>query len=413
MLEELVITDLDFQGRGVARLAGKAVFVSGALPTERVKAQIFKDKPRFSEAKMLEFVTPAADRIMPACPYYARCGGCDLQHLALESQRKWKLHWWQQGLQRARIDCVAPELLADEGWGYRARARLVLEKGKIGFRAPLSHELVAIETCLVLEPRLAQLLPELSECAKTLVSNTAITLDAGENALALGVCASISAKDRRILEHFVAEKDLALWVGDAQITDKTLEYHIAPELSLRFTPNDFTQANRGLNQKMVAWVMAQLALEKGDRVADFFAGLGNFSLPLVMRGVQVISIEGVMPMVKRAKAEAQKRALTALWQAERVDLFKITPKTLRALGTFAAWIIDPPRAGAKTLCEALAKLPDALKPKKIAYVSCNPASFTRDAQLLAQAGYRIRAATLVDMFAQTTHIESITLFVKD
>ena len=146
------------------------------------------------------------------------------------------------------------------------------------------------------------------------------------------------------------------------------------------------------------------------RVLDFFCGLGNFSLPLARSGFKVLGIEGVDEMVARATANAAAHGLAERCQFRRADLFAVTPKQLQRWGKAERWLLDPPRAGAQALCEAVDR---KNAPARIVYVSCNPGTLARDAHILAQKGYRMTSGRLLHMFAQTAHVESLAVFVRD
>ncbi|MDO5091728.1 MAG: 23S rRNA methyltransferase [Cardiobacteriaceae bacterium] len=405
-----VVRDLDYRGRGVLRESGRVVFVAGALPGETVAYRITNAKKRFAEGVVTEVLQPSPERVTPPCPHYARCGGCDLQHLALAAQRRWKENWWTGQL--ARHGGGVPEtlwpLLADDGWHYRRRARLAVANGKMGFRARAAHEVVTTDQCLVLDERLNALLPALARLLPQLPPVSEITLNAGDANLAVAF-ASRAAPAQDILQDFAQMSGAAVWWGKEQIAGGTLAYQL-PEFAvdIRYTPADFTQANAQLNRAMVAQAMRFLQPQPGERIADFFSGLGNFSLPMARLGAEVVALEGEQAMVKRAQALADAQQLPL--HAARADLFTVTEKTLKNLGRFDAWLLDPPRAGAQALVSAIGK---HSAPERILYVSCDAATLVRDAAILRGKGYQLAGGGIIDMFAQTAHLESMALFVQE
>lgn len=407
------VQDLDYRGRGVVREDGRVVFVAGALPGELVEYRVTQAKKRFAEGEMTAVLQASPDRVAPPCPYYARCGGCDLQHLALDRQRRWKEAWWTGQL--VRHGGGAPQtlwpLLAGEGWHYRRRARLAVAGKTLGFRGRATHEVVAVESCMVLEPRLDALLPALAEVLPQVPMVEGMTLDAGDDSVAVGFISRerLSDVERAALRDFAAQTGAAVWWGKEQVAGAALSYRL-PEfvVEIGYTPQDFTQANAALNRAMVAQAMSVLQPQAGERVADFFAGLGNFSLPMARLGAEVVALEGDQAMVRRAQALADAHGLAV--QAQREDLFAMTEKRLKALGRFDAWLLDPPRAGAQALVQAMTA---KIAPQRIVYVSCDAATLVRDAAILRSKGYRLAGGGVIDMFAQTAHLESMALFVQE
>jgi 23S rRNA (uracil1939-C5)-methyltransferase len=185
-------------------------------------------------------------------------------------------------------------------------------------------------------------------------------------------------------------------------------------LSMPFKPVEFTQVNHGINRMLIRRAMRLLDAKPGERVADFFCGLGNFSLPIARSGATVVGIEGSEGLVARAVENAARNGLSATTDFRVADLFKMTPETYAELGRFDKLLIDPPRDGA---IELVNSLPDFSSPgdspSRIVYVSCNPATLARDASVLVhQKGYRLLAAGVANMFPHTAHVESIAVFVR-
>lgn len=405
---ELTITDLSDDGRGVARRNGKAVFVRDALPGERVLARCQRSARRFDEATITTLISASAARIDPRCEHYATCGGCQLQHLDSQAQRQQKDARFAALIQRLGAEKALTAPILGEPWQYRHRLRLhfASQQGefRLGFRSAQSHQITRVPHCQVVRPALAQALADLYERAECLHP-----LNAGEVSIA-------ECGDGQVLAQITLEKAPNASVLKALTEQFPLPLHRvgtarrslwegAPEgrypgQDWFFAPGDFTQANPEINQALLAQVRDWLEPGPGDRILDAFAGLGNFSLALAGSGAELIGLELNDTMVERARRNAEdKQGLTF----EAADLFAeriALPPSINKL------VLDPPRAGAARLCETLAASPVA----RIVYVSCDPASFERDARLLLEGGYRLTAACWADMFAQTAHMECIARF---
>ncbi|GEK72362.1 MULTISPECIES: TRAM domain-containing protein [Halomonas] len=423
----LTIDGLAHDGRGVGRLGdGKTVFVDGALPGERVEIAVHRTRQRFDEAHVREVVEASPERVTPPCAHYGTCGGCDLQHLSLDGQRRHKQAVLRELLARQGIAPDGePELLAEAGEGYRRRARLGVKvdaDGRVllGFRARHSHRLVDLDDCPILVPALAALLAPLHRHLAELEAPRQVghlelsSSDAGVT-LVIRQLREHDGDTRRWCEFALARGlHLARWVGRESPTFEwltpapDLHAHLAVDersLRLGFAPGDFLQANEAVNQRMVTEALAWLSpLAPGERVLDLFAGVGNFSLPLAALGAEVTAVEGSPAMVERLADNARRNALELT--ARQADLSRA-----EALGTLLdvpglrQVLLDPPRDGAEAVCRALAERPVP----RVLYVSCDPATLARDAAHLVRAGYVIQRWAVADMFAHTAHLESMLL----
>jgi 23S rRNA (uracil1939-C5)-methyltransferase len=416
---------LDAEGRGVARNAeGKVCFVEGALPGERVTARLVRGKRSFDVLQADSILQPSASRLEPRCPHFGVCGGCVLQHADAGVQMAEKQRWLVENL--ARIGKVQPDTLLPivygEEWGYRHRARLsvrrVEKKGGVlvGFRERRSTHVAEMRECHVLPPRVSQLIVPLRELIETLSLRERlpqIEVAVGENATALVFrhLLPFTDADKAALRKFAEENSIHLWL-QPKGPDSAHPFHPAdselwyglPEFGLKihFRATDFTQVNHALNRVLVSQALRLLDPQPGERIADLFCGLGNFSLPLAARGAQVVGFEGSRELVDRARQNAAKNGLVA--QFESVDLFKTG---IAAFGPFQKLLLDPPREGAVEIVKAL----PAAWPRRIVYVSCDPATLARDAGVLVNVqGFRLAAAGVVNMFPHTAHVESIALF---
>ena len=426
----LDIDGFDYNARGVARHDGKTAFVGGALPGERIVARITADKKRFLEAETVQILTPSPDRIAPACTHYDDCGGCALQHASDTAQHRLKESVWLEQL--ARIGKTAPTralpAISGDPWHYRSRARLAWDDARqvLGFRGRASARVVNIERCLTLPQAISARLPDIRALCRQLAQQTAIhgvDISEGDGVTVLRIRLQDAIGDRLVAAtaarwNETAAQPWQIWLqsGRDRVTKfpaaaPPLAYALpAYGLTLPYAPDDFTQVNKVLNRELVAIALAALDFQPGERVLDFFCGLGNFSLPLARSGAEVLGLEGVDEMVARANANAAAQGLADRCQFRRADLFAVTPKQLRGWGRAGRWLLDPPRAGAQALCAAL---DTKHAPARIVYVSCNPGTLARDAAILTQKGYRMESGRLLHMFAQTAHVESLVVFVRD
>ncbi len=423
------IERLAHDGRGVAHAPdGKALFVEGALPGERVTVAVHRARKRYDEAHVRTLVEASPRRVTPPCPHYAQCGGCDLQHLSLDGQRAHKSAVLVDLLAREGVALAEPpELLAEPDTAYRRRARLgvkVDSEGRVhlGFRERHASHLVDITTCRVLVPRLEALLGPLRELLEALAAPRQVghveLIDSDGGTAVVVRQLRENAADRRCWQAFGAAQGVAVgrwlgrdgpafaWLGDAP----DLHYALpgaGPDDSLRlgFAPGDFVQVNAAVNRRLVATARAWLAPLAGERLLDLYAGIGNFSLPLAADGARVAAAEGHLAMVQRLIDNAQHNALTVT--AEQADLSEAgAVAALLATQAPDAVLLDPPRDGAEAVCRALCAHPVP----RVLYIACDPATLARDAARLVHGGYCLRRVAVADMFVHTSHLESVLLF---
>jgi 23S rRNA (uracil1939-C5)-methyltransferase len=427
---EADIDDLAHDGRGVARVEGKTVFVADALPGERVKAQLVRRHRDFDEAQAGDILVASPNRVVPRCPHFGVCGGCVLQHLAPPAQIAAKQNVLAQNF--ARIGHVEPvrwlEPLTASVWGYRRRARLsvkhVAKKGKtlVGFRERDPRFVADLAHCDVLDPALGEKLDVLGALLNAMegaASIPQIEFSAGDAARALVFrhLQPLSAADQDKLAAFGREHGFAILLQPGGIDSVhalwpesvALSYALPEhDLRLAFAAVGFVQVNASINQRMIDHALALLAPGPGDRVLDLFCGLGNFSLPLARRAGRVCGIEGDTGLVESARANA---ATNGIVNAEFHvgDLAGDVRGSAWARADWNLMLLDPPRSGAG---ELLKQLPGK-SVQRVVYVSCHPASLARDAgTLVRQHGFKLQAAGVMDMFPHTGHVESITLFER-
>jgi 23S rRNA (uracil1939-C5)-methyltransferase len=444
----LTIESLDQEGRGVARVDGKAIFVEGALPGERVYAATVRTKPTFEVARVTSVVKANASRVTPRCPHFGVCGGCTLQHAHPSLQVAAKQRALEEAL--ARIGRVRAERMLPpiEGpaWGYRYRARLtvrhVAKKGVVlvGFHERKSSFVADMTECHVLPTKISDLLPALRLLVASLTIYDRlpqIELAVGERhecerteggnitlyyVLVLRILAPLTPEDEAQLREFADRHDIAFWTQTGGPTtvlpfhpaDSSLTY-LLPEFAVvvPFAPTDFTQVNSAINRVLVRRALALLDPQRGERIADFFCGLGNFTLPIARRGADVVGIEGNASLVQRAESNARHNGLAERARYFVANLFAATPESITALGRLDRVLIDPPREGAIELVKSLPPCDGSGGLARIVYVSCNPATLARDAEVIVhERGYRLAAAGVVNMFPHTAHVESIALFER-
>ena len=423
----LEIAALDAEGRGVARNAeGKVVFVEGALPGETVEARRLYGKRSFDTARAVSILREAPARRAPRCPYFGVCGGCATQHADGRTQVAAKQRWLEDCL--ARIGKVSagvllPPLYGEE-WGYRRRARLsvryVEAKGAlVGFRERRSTYVADMNSCDVLPAAISALIPRL----RTLISDLSIRdrvpqveIAAGDDATVLVFrhLLPLGVADEALLRRFADDAGVHVWVQPAgpesaaplQPGRRDVLRYSLPEFGIRiaFEPTDFTQVNDPINRALVSRVMRMLDPRPGERIADLFCGLGNFSLPIARLGAEVVGFEGVPALVERARANAAANGLVA--QFEVADLFR---SRIDTFGPFPKILLDPPREGAVEVLKTIGPG----WPARIVYVSCDPATLARDAAVLVHTkGFTLEATGVVNMFPHTAHVESVALFKR-
>ncbi len=439
--EWLSIESLDLDGQGVAHNAeGKVVFVEGALPGEQVQVSVFRRKNNWEQATLVALRRESPQRVVPHCRHFGICGGCKMQHLQASSQLATKQRALEDGLWHLAKVKAEQLLRPIEGpaWGYRYRARLsvrhVVKKGKVlvGFHERKSSYVADMDSCEVLPRHLSDLLAPLATLINSMdqrdrLPQIEVAVGDDSTALVLRHLQAMTAGDLQRLRDFAVLHQVQWWLQpqgpatahplDPAVSD--LSYRL-PEfgITMRFKPTDFTQVNHQINRALVARALRLLDAQAEERVIDWFCGLGNFTLPIATRAREVLGIEGSESLVERSRENAVFNGLDAKVRFKASNLFEIDARALADLGYADKWLVDPPREGAFALVKALADVasdasaaPGFVLPKRIVYVSCNPATLARDAGLLVhQAGYVLSAASAVNMFPHTAHVESLAVF---
>nr|WP_238554727.1 23S rRNA (uracil(1939)-C(5))-methyltransferase RlmD [Paraburkholderia hospita] len=433
------------EARGVGRTVtedgspGKVIFVEGALPGERVTYSSYRKKPSFEQAQVVDILKESVIRTRPQCKFFGICGGCSMQHLDVRAQIAVKQRVLEDNLMH--LSKLRPETvfrpIHGPSWGYRYRARLtvrhVAKKGGVlvGFHEKKSSYVADMTSCEVLPPHVSDMLVPLRHMVEALsirdrMPQIELAVGSSVTALVLRVLEPINEADEQVLRDFADQHNVQFWLqpkGPDTVypfypLDAQLDYTL-PEYGIRmpFRPTDFTQVNHQINRVLVGRALRLLAPAKTDRVLDLFCGIGNFTLPLARISREVVGIEGSEVLTSRALDNAKENGVDSHTSFASRNLFEVTADDIRALGHFDKYLIDPPREGALAVSKALADIAQSGEgplPKRIVYVSCNPATLARDAGLLVhEAGYRLKGAGVVNMFPHTSHVESIALFERD
>ncbi|MFA9462044.1 23S rRNA (uracil(1939)-C(5))-methyltransferase RlmD [Thiohalorhabdus methylotrophus] len=426
---EVRIDDLDHEGRGVGRVDDKVVFVDGALPGERVSCRYIKEGRHYDQARLEAVLEASPDRTAPPCPVFGICGGCSLQHLVPKAQVAAKERMLAENLLRTgglRPDqWLAP--IDGPQWAYRAKGRLsvrsVRNKGLlVGFRERASSYVTQMDACPVLSPRLEPLIPALKELVAGLsrpdrIPQAEVADTEGDAVVVIRHLTELTSEDRDRLRAFQAEQGVVVETQSkgpetaAPIhSDRPADLHYGLSefgVTLRFGSTDFIQVNAGVNRQLVSRAIALLEPEEGERVLDLFCGIGNFSLPAAVRGATVLGLEGEAALVARAVANAEENGVAERTRFATADLGEVRLTDLPGTRECDKVLLDPPRSGA---VEAVKQIAEDLRPHRVVYVSCNPATLARDAAVLAHGGYRLKEAGIANMFPHTAHVESMARF---
>ena len=427
--QQVTIESMSHEGRGIARINGKTVFVFGALAGETVLIKIIKSTRNFDQATTLEVIKPSPLRITPRCEAFQVCGGCSLQHVDNDDQVDLK--------QQSLLDMMAhaglePEqllpALRGAAWGYRNKARLgvkhVVKKGRVlvGFRERNTPYIADMRRCEVLLPAVGHQLELLSELveeldARALIPQIEVAADAEHVQLVFRHLQPLSEHDRGRLEKFAREHGFQVLLQSGGPDTVEALYPLEPELylhpdlesdiSIGFNALDFVQVNPDINRQMVAQALNLLELQSDHSTLDLFCGLGNFTLPLARRCAQVIGVEVDEPMLRRARTAARANHIenTEYYCA---DLSRPDPEVAWMQRQYDRILLDPPRSGALEMAQTIGRFDAA----RIVYVSCQPSSLVRDAAIICAQGYRMSQLGIMDMFPQTAHVEAMALFER-
>jgi 23S rRNA (uracil1939-C5)-methyltransferase len=430
--ETALISGATHDGRGIADVPGKKVFVAGALDGEEVQFIRRKSRRNYDEAELLEVIQPSPNRIDARCAAYGRCGGCAMQHISEDEQRTIKFRTLRDNLER--IGKVEPETwlepIVAPAWHYRRRARLAVKdvpaKGRVlvGFRERHAPFITDMQRCEVLAKPVDALISPLSELIASLsirarVPQIEVAVAENATALVFRVLDPPSHEDRALLQEFGALHQLRIYLQPGGLDsvaplspddDSELLYYTLESFDVRinFDPVGFVQVNDAINQQMVAQAIDHLELRNDHRVLDLYCGLGNFTLPIARRCGEVLGVEGDAMLVAAAKRNAASNQLqNASFRSS--DLSKINGSENWLREHWDRLLLDPARSGAAEVVEQM----QIVDPERIVYVSCHPGTLARDAgTLVHEHGYRLISAGIIDMFPHTAHVESIAVFSR-
>ncbi len=447
------ISRLSHDGRGVTSSSdGRITFVTGALPGEDITWQPVRKNKKYLDAKVVEVIKNSEDRITPKCSKFLICGGCSLQHLSTEKQLEFKGKIVAELLEhfggvKASLDASA---ITAKNYGYRHRARLsvryVEKKNKvlIGFTEKLSRYIAEIDHCEVLHPKIADLLKPLEELIYNLsvrseIPQIEVALGDSDLSLTIRHLKELNDNDKTLLREFAEKNSIILFFQPKGLNSiynfypgevEFLEYSIwipayagmtekdagmtkddtGHEIKYHFKTTDFTQINPSMNQKMVNYALELLDLNNQDIVLDLFCGLGNFTLPIAKQAKKAVGVELSSDMVQRGYHNAKLNNINNanFYQQDLIEIGKLSSSSIWLKECYNKVLLDPARSGAKEILPTIIEI----APERIVYVSCNPATFARDAGILCESGYKLNKINLLDMFPHTAHVETIALFTK-
>lgn len=439
-LISVLIERLDHNGTGVGKYQNKPVFIENTLPKEQVKAKLIEAKGKFFKAQLTEVIVPSEQRVKPYCEHFKTCGGCDLQHLTFEEHLGYKQKKVINLFSRNKLMLALPwqKSITSEPWQYRRKARIGVQYNKlgepiIGFRQKASNHLIALKQCPILIESAKNVFTQLKGVIKLLKLAKSVghveLIYTQQITLIIRQLVPLNEHDSELWINLAHQEQWQIYIDDGKqvqpLTHTTPLYYLLNgynntaqvtdisnalgdnSLRIYFEPKDFIQVNHKVNESMIKQAIDWLALKEEDQVLDLFCGLGNFSLPISQQVKNVIGVEGLQVMVDRATYNAEINNITnaRFFQA---DLNNDWHDQTWADMQYTKVLLDPARAGAYEAIEQLIKLniPD------IVYVSCDPATLAKDSQLLVSNGYTIEKIAIMDMFAQTKHIETIVLFKK-
>lgn len=428
MIVELGIDSLAFGGNGIGRLDGKAIFVPLTAPGDRIRCRIVRDKGRWAEAELVEILAPAAERIIPPCPVFGRCGGCQWQFLPYAAQAQWKERIYRDLLQRqagVAPENILPIVPAPSPYAYRSRVQFKCINTPTGFILGFfrkgSHFVEGIDACPLLPSPVNALIPHLratfdASSVAGLIPQIDVGIDDRNRVrLVVHLLGSDVAAVVKLLRPLAVQENFAFYVqcgrkeGGMQHVYGEEDLVIscdAPPLALAYKAGGFSQINLEQNRTLVNAVLSAAGLQGTERVLDLYCGMGNFSLPLARRCAEVVGVEDYAPSIAQAKSNARQNGLNNV-------RFHARPAAgaLRAYGQDAPFdlvVLDPPREGASDVCRELTEL----CPPRVIYISCDPATQARDLKTLLKHGYRCLSAQPFDFFPQTHHIESLAILAR-
>jgi 23S rRNA (uracil1939-C5)-methyltransferase len=422
------LDELHSDGYGLGEYGGRKIAVTGVLPAETARVQVFSKRKKLVFARPVEILDPSPDRVVSICSFSDICGGCSLHHCSSARQLAYK----QSRLVEELSSCNPGTLLnplTGPVRAYRRKARLgvkfVEKKARVlvGFREKGGKYLAEIDSCVVLHEAVGSRISELialiadMECYRT-IPQIEVAVGDDSAALVFRHLEPLSVSDVEQLKSFGIRSQMEIYLQPGGLetvhkihptgTEDRLCYRIPSfDLEMAFHPMDFIQVNQDINLKLIDLAAKLLEPRPGDEILDLFCGIGNFSLPFAVGGARVLGVEGSSTSVQRATENARRNGVNnALFQEADLILEKGEPSWLET--SFNKVLLDPPRSGAWRVVNHLAQS----RADKIVYVSCNPVTLARDSMHLVKAGFNLAQAGVIDMFPHTNHVESIALFER-
>jgi 23S rRNA (uracil1939-C5)-methyltransferase len=424
----VTIESLDQSLTGIAHVDNKVVFVPGSLPQENVVIQIVDEHKTYAKATLVSIEDNSKLRIDPQCEHFTICGGCQVQYLSNDDQLSLKESALQRRFSFAASKEQWQDAISSQPWHYRRRARIGVnvEKNKelrVGFRQRGSNDIINIKQCNVLTAPFDNIFQPLFDLidpleAREKIGHVEIIATPTHNVALFRCLKKLSVDDQEKINQFSKVHNLVVLIEDNDggvfpldaNNNVTLSYPMA-DYNIEFEPGNFIQVNSGVNERMVARAIDWLDLKSTDKVLDLFCGVGNFSIAIAKKAQLVVGVEGIKEMA----LQGTKNAVLA-----NIDNAVFYHSNLSQPLNEQQWfgsklrkkvdkiLLDPAREGALEICRQLSQL----QPSKIVYVSCDPASLERDSKVIIEQGYRLDKMCAMDMFPQTTHVESMALFVK-
>jgi 23S rRNA (uracil1939-C5)-methyltransferase len=444
----LNITDLNHDGKGVGKHEGFTCFVTGALPQEKVEVSITRVRKSYAEAELLAIIDPSPARVQPPCPYYNSCGGCSLQHFAYDEQLKWKQQRVYESLRRiAGIETeVRPLFGMTDPWHHRNKARIHLQgfrygmgKQRIeaGFYEARSHRIIEVENCLIQHPLNEKMINTVRRVLKKsalamkdnglsfpLVDAVTIRASSVENSCLVmleGKNSGFGIRTELAEIAFLIDREAEipsagiLWRQTGSISKGNLllsgkEYVIEKVASYyyRLSPVSFFQVNPLQAQRLYETALAMISNQHIRTAYDIYCGTGSFTLFLSSTAQKVIGVDSSASAIDDAVMNAR------LNNIDNIEFIKARAEEIGDLlqqGEKPKMVcLNPPRSGCSP---RLLELVSSANPEQIVYISCNPATLARDLKLLTGKGFAVRSVQPVDMFPQTTHVETVVLIEKE
>jgi len=429
-LISVFVDRLDHNGIGVGKYKNKPVFIANTLLGEQVEAKITETKGKFLKAQLLNVITPSEQRVQPSCEHFKQCGGCDLQHLMFDEHLNYKKTKVINLFSRNNITSTLPwqPSITSDPWQYRRKARIGVQYTKtgepiVGFRQKASNRLTPVKKCPIMVEPTNLLFTQLKKLINALTLAKSIghieVIYTQHITLVIRQLTPLNKHDSDLWLKTAEQNQWQIYIDNGEhviaLTHTTpLYYQLntnkhanAQKLNIYFDVNDFIQVNHQVNECMIEQALDWLQLTSEDVVLDLFCGLGNFSLPIAQQAKSVVGVEGLQAMVNKATYNAEVNNLTNV-QFFQANLNNDWPQKTWADTKYTKALLDPARAGAYEAIEQLVKL----NIPHIVYVSCDPSTLAKDSQLLISHGYTIEKIAIMDMFAQTKHIETMVLFKK-